>query len=287
LQEEAFEGEPFPDQVMSLSPVLYFLKPLDAVLSLYASPELGLQHMFEVLARFHNTSAQACVALPITVMTRVESAHRGFIVFPHLSREGYRLGMPAALLQRVALVEAIRVAVRLIHAAGVVHVDLYFSNIMWKIDAEGNMLVKVIDWDTVHAVGEPLIDSIRQRMSADRLALLGVSQAPVLAEPALDSVFLEVLFKNCHAAELQVDDKQALDTAFRDLVAHEAAQKRAECTSMSRPGSAAHTTVGAQACATASADVLSHVVVVVARPGGAVELEAAQDFSTLSLCGRP
>jgi hypothetical protein len=248
-------------------------------LSLYGSPELGLQHMFEVLARFHNTSAQACVALPITVMTRVESSHGGFIVFPHLSWEGYRLGMPTAQSQRVALVKAIRAAVSLIHAAGVVHVDLYFSNIMWKIDPQDNILVKVIDWDTAHAAGEPLMNSIRQRLSTDRLALLGVSEAPVLAEPALDWVFLEVLSKNCHAIELQVDEKHALDTAFRSLVAHEAAQKLAEC--VSRPGSAAHTTVGVRACATASADVLPHVVV--ARPDHAVELETAQqDFSTLS-----
>lgn len=283
LREEAFDGMPLPDLVLSLSPILYFLKPLNAVLSLYTFPELGLQHMFEVLARFHNTPAQVCVALPITVMTRVESSHRGFIVFPHLSRDGYRLGMPTAPSQREALVQAIQVAVRLIHAAGVVHVDLYFSNIMWKIDAGGNMLVKIIDWDAVHAAGEPLIDSIRQCISADRLALLGVSQAPVFAEPALDSVFLEVLFKHCHAVELQVDDKELLDSAFRHLVAREAAQKRVQHVSDPRSAGAAHTTVGVQACAAASADV-SPFAVVVAPPDGAVELEAVQqDFVNLSL----
>jgi hypothetical protein len=221
LQEEAFEGAPHPELVFGLSRDRYFLKPLQAVKSVYTDSELGLQHMFDVLARFHNTSAQACVALPITIMTRVDGMHGGYLVFPHLSRQGYRLGMPTEKSQRLALVEAIRQAVRRIHEAGVVHVDLYFSNMMWRCDDEGHVMVMIIDWDAVHAVGEPLLDSIRDCLSPDRILLLGMDKAPLLATPELDLVFLDVLFKHCHAEKLQVDDKGKLDLAFRNLVIDE------------------------------------------------------------------
>jgi hypothetical protein len=228
--EETFEGASRPDLVLGLSPDRYFLKRLDDVTNLYESAESGLQHMIEVLARFRNTPAQVCVTLPITIMTRVEPSHNGYLVFPHLSIDGYRLGMPPESPQREALLKAIQEAVRRIHDAGVVHVDLYFSNIMWRCDANGTVLVKVIDWDSVHANGECLADTTRNRISKERLTLLGLDKAPMYAEPRLDLVFLEVLAKHCDAVELQVDNKQALDKAFRHLVAVEAAgMKRGAC----------------------------------------------------------
>jgi hypothetical protein len=226
-QEVAFNGVPRAELALSLSLGQYFLKPLSAVTSMYACAELGLQHMMDVLARFHGTPAQACVVLPITSVTRVDGVSDGQLVFPHLSRQGFRLGMPTDPSQRDALVEAILQAMHRIHAAGVVHVDLYFSNIMWRRDADGQMLVMIVDWDTVHENGEPLMVAIRDCLSRDRLTLLGADVPPKLASPALDLVFLDVLSKHRHAAVLQVDNKQLLDAAFRSLVADEANEKRA------------------------------------------------------------
>jgi hypothetical protein len=43
---------------------------------------------------------------------------------------------------------------RIIHGAGVVHMDLFPGNIMWKVDSDGNVTVVFIDFDAALLLGE-------------------------------------------------------------------------------------------------------------------------------------
>jgi hypothetical protein len=51
------------------------------------------------------------------------------------------------------LISQIDAAVEEMHTRGVVHVDLYLSDIMWKRIADGTYCVLAIDFDPVHELG--------------------------------------------------------------------------------------------------------------------------------------
>jgi hypothetical protein len=52
-------------------------------------------------------------------------------------------------------IEQLRAVVLRIGKAGVVHGDLYPSNIMWRRSRdEGEVLIKIIDWDAAHCLRE-------------------------------------------------------------------------------------------------------------------------------------
>lgn len=67
------------------------------------------------------------------------------IVFEDLTKHGFRIGTPHKINEEGLFdryVRALESAVNAIHDAGVLHVDLYSSNIMWKesetVDEDGN-----------------------------------------------------------------------------------------------------------------------------------------------------
>ena len=48
--------------------------------------------------------------------------------------------------------------------AGVVHLDLYLSNIMWKELESGEIELKIIDWDAAHFITESLFADAQIRI---------------------------------------------------------------------------------------------------------------------------
>ncbi len=69
--------------------------------------------------------------------------------------EGFAVGVPdhdTGTLE--AYCQAIEKAVNVVHTAGVVHLDLYVSNIMHQVQ-NGTIEIKIIDWDAAHLIGEP------------------------------------------------------------------------------------------------------------------------------------
>jgi serine/threonine protein kinase len=94
------------------------------------------------------------VCLPIAIRLKDDIIKEDAILFKKLV--GYRIGLPVIAEDRVALVAAIESVVRDLHKRGVVHMDLYLSNIMWKETADGTFSICLIDFDAVHSLGEKL-----------------------------------------------------------------------------------------------------------------------------------
>ena len=111
-----------------------------------ASPHVGASQAETVFAfRFVFVSA----LLPRTLS----------LVFEDLTRKedgAYSVGLPDKIELWDQWMSSVEAAVKGMHAAGVVHVDLYPSNIMWRKspDASGGVEIKLIDFDVAHLKDE-------------------------------------------------------------------------------------------------------------------------------------
>lgn len=198
--------------VLCLGTNPYHIKPLGDFF-----PVLGRElHNFNAsLARFGRimerlVDCASSVCLPLTILhpykdTKQNSVVDG-IVFPMLS--GYRIGLPSDLELSRRIVQEARKVMDAVHERGVVHMDLYPSNIMWKAGDGPQVHIKIIDWDAAHLLHEQFSAAVQQRLEKFAPARLkGFSHAGV-ASREFDSFYLDVL-------EFAVDDegrRQALVT---------------------------------------------------------------------------
>eukprot|EP00961_Rhodomonas_salina_P225382 3047382-Rhodomonas_salina.1 len=74
------------------------------------------------------------------------------LVYPNMILEGFAVGVPHHGTETFeAYLRAVEKAVDAVHAAGVVHLDLYVSNIMHRVQ-DGTIEIKIIDWDAAHLI---------------------------------------------------------------------------------------------------------------------------------------
>jgi hypothetical protein len=151
-------------KAMSLDLGVYHLKKLEDFFACTGNIQTSLFHHFSVMARLHAVIAcRDLVVFPICVREYDDDPWYSCIVFPRLGEE-YRIGLPETRGDRVELFAKLRSAVQAFHEAGVVHLDLFLSNILWRKGPEGGIHIKVIDWDPAHFLGEDLFASARERL---------------------------------------------------------------------------------------------------------------------------
>ena len=161
---------------ISYNQTLYFEKVLtkevlDRGLNLFGSYWEGRDHMMEVFtALFEHEEARQHVVSPLAI--RLPEAAPGsdhIIIFENLTNEkhGYAMGVPP-FEHRDAFLELLeKIAGRFLEA-GVVHGDLYPSNYMWRIE-NGQLEVKIIDWDTAHLLRERrFVDGYAEKLKRAR-----------------------------------------------------------------------------------------------------------------------
>lgn len=78
------------------------------------------------------------------------------MVYPNIAPEGFKDG----LIPDPQWLQAVTTAVNSVHAAGVVHVDLWPCNIMSKHMGDGTYVIKLVDFEASLFVGEPVPSSI-------------------------------------------------------------------------------------------------------------------------------
>ena len=133
---------------------------------------LGLEHMGRVLTLlYRNEKTRGIPVFPLSVRSPHTAADNYLIVYENLAAQGFRIGTPNRIAderQYQRYLSALRSAVEAIHEAGVVHTDLYPSNIMWRELAEEEeeeegeegenksktMAIRIIDWDCSHCLAE-------------------------------------------------------------------------------------------------------------------------------------
>jgi hypothetical protein len=189
----------------------------------------GLMHMIEVLNTLHASCARDWVVFPISIRTpdlgtpREEWTPKATesyeILYPDLRLDGFRIGCPNRTDTETfnKYTAALNEAVNQVHAAGVVHGDLYVSNIMWKQNKHGSIIIRIIDWDTAHCLSE---GDFQPMVKIGLKSYLG--EEPVFS-PAHDHLYLAVLTRELIPEEqhlwedLSSNDKLKVDEAFRTL----------------------------------------------------------------------
>jgi serine/threonine protein kinase len=147
-----------------LDPTLYHMKPLQAFFACTGNIQSSLFHYFKIMSSLHRHSeCRDVVLFPICVREYEDSIDHCSIVFPKLGRD-YKIGLPDTQEQRERYFEKLKSAIRAIHVAGVVHLDLYLSNVMWKELESGEILLKIIDWDAAHFITASLFADAQIRI---------------------------------------------------------------------------------------------------------------------------
>ena len=96
---------------------------------------------------------------PLAVRTPESGCYDYFeLIYRDLTRLGFKTGTPDRITEPElfeVFVAELKRCVSLVHNAGVIHADLYASNIMWKrSDDERWVRIKIVDWDGSHCLEE-------------------------------------------------------------------------------------------------------------------------------------
>lgn len=119
-----------------------------------------LAHLYRAFRALYASDASPFVCFPFCYAARIKSATAGpsgvaAMLFPNLKSAGYRSSLPDTIQHARMYVAAIAAATSAIHAAGLIHGDLYVTNIMWRLCSDGHdVKVKVIERDTVFFSGD-------------------------------------------------------------------------------------------------------------------------------------
>jgi serine/threonine protein kinase len=140
---------------LSLSLVNYHLKQLNHFFQSTDNVQSSIFHYMKVMAHLHQSNCcRNFVVFPICVREFKDNATRSELVYPMMV--GFKIGLPDSVEQRHSFLEQLKIAVSHFHAAGVVHLDLYLSNVMWRETSTTEVTIKAIDWDAAHFTHESL-----------------------------------------------------------------------------------------------------------------------------------
>lgn len=179
---------------MSLNPEKYFMKKMSRFFACYVedpSKEMSLNHFLRITEKLHGFTG-ACLPLAVRLgETKSGTKLEDMIIFEMLI--GYQMGFPDDEAERKLLMHAIRLVVNSIHQRGVVHMDLYLSNIMWS--KVGNAYdVKLIDFDASQDKDENLKSKVIDRLmnkESDLFELYGHK-----AKVEYDLIYLDMFAKH-------------------------------------------------------------------------------------------
>jgi hypothetical protein len=214
-------GTPRNVDVMELSCSEYHCKPLKDFFVSTGNIQSSLFHFFKVMARLHSSSdCRLLVVFPICIREFEDDVAESMIVFPKLGHE-YQIGLPDDIELRYSFLQQLENAIVMFHKAGVAHIDLYLSNIMWCQKTDKEVKLKIVDWDAAQFTNETLSTETQNRLLPLRDEVWKTAMANdcndlLNHEDKLkyyDISLLRVVQKYIEDESLRNRDKNALDQA--------------------------------------------------------------------------
>lgn len=184
--------QPQPALNIMLSEEKYFRKSKQNIF-LRTNDELDslkyLWSMFHLLKDIEDAVKPLCFADLDYWISGQQCYYPGCLLFPHLD-PSYQMGMPVDEEHFNWYLAKLKALLISVHSAGVVHMDVYASNVMWKLTDDGKSIdVKLIDWDAATRIGDQLTDKIRLRLSRHSVSYL---RQVSVAEAKCDALYLFV-----------------------------------------------------------------------------------------------
>jgi hypothetical protein len=231
---------------MSLDSNKYFIKVLTPDIiargfGLFTTPnsdqiQPGIEHMLHALNRiFDSSEARDLVEYPLSIRTPAAENEHFEIIYRDLTLlpRPFVMGVPNRI-ENPKLYESFQSAlvdaVDRIHRAGVIHCDLYASNIMWRLNEETNIVeIKIIDWDTAHCLSEGKFNDVATEILAE---FFHIPPEAVEFGIAHDMKYLDVYLMDFTEEQslwwiyLSERDKAFMDVAFRCLFVANLESKR-------------------------------------------------------------
>eukprot|EP01036_Dinobryon_divergens_P028601 gene28601-37571_t len=142
---------------VSLSPTKYFVKKMESVFPRCPIKIQSLLRQYEIFQRLSDRDVKEAV-LPVAVLSgkldqRSYLKHDS-LVFPRL--DGNLMGVPGDETIFQIYLTQLKKAFKNLHAAGVVHLDGFPSNIMWLLERDGRVDVRFVELDVASVIDEPL-----------------------------------------------------------------------------------------------------------------------------------
>jgi serine/threonine protein kinase len=170
---------------------------------------------------YKSPEARPFAEYPLSIRTPDEASQQCYqLIYRDLTKFDFRIGAPNRMTPESSYdlyVAALTNAINCIHRAGVIHVDLYLSNVMWRM-LNGEVEIKIIDWDASHCLNEgAFVGYVEDALNA----YLGSRN--VSFGPQHDLLYIAVLslekekYKE-HWERLASTDKEVIDDAFRYLL---------------------------------------------------------------------
>jgi len=176
--------------------------------ALWPERQKTMLRMRRVFTRLYGSSACRFVCFPVCwandALPGPATAGNGvsMLVFPNLKQDGYRSGLPRDVMTAKMYISAVNEAMAALHAAGVIHGDMYISNIMWRMSPDRSAVeVKLIDWDTAFLAEDGLPDAMEKAWKSMCKWCLYKTRSPQVDEAVnlrlLDSFMVDTLKHFC------------------------------------------------------------------------------------------
>ena len=129
----------------------------------------------------------------------------------------FKMGVPSDARLVQLFLTALKHALDRIHAAGVVHVDLYPSNVLWKLQGD-EMLIRIIDWDAATFLGEDFTHTMSARLVKVDVAQYYYASSKT-AQKACDYWFLYIMSRLNDDERRQMNgDVSSVNEAYMNAV---------------------------------------------------------------------
>jgi Protein kinase domain len=151
---------PISDTKISLDVERYHRKKMKDIFCRFGTSEFekSLQYQWNV---YHSLADVIEVVKPLTfARLKYEKLESPELIFPML--KGFKMGIPNSAEEFDCFMKNLTIAIKKIHMRGIVHVDLYPSNILWNND-NGNMVIRIVDWDVATMIDEIFAPEILAR----------------------------------------------------------------------------------------------------------------------------
>jgi serine/threonine protein kinase len=197
------------------------LKPLTDFFQAKGDLDSSLIHYLQVMRHLFHTlqvDDRESILFPICIRTEGKTLINSQIVFPRLEEDIWHIGLPSSIVLRNHFLSTLRDALWKIHTAGVIHLDFYLSNIMWRINSNDSdkVIIKIIDWDSAHFATEPLEVIVTNRLYIGRSIL--ASHCGSGLPFGYDVSLLNIIEDEIENEILQVRTKAELDENFKKII---------------------------------------------------------------------